>query len=218
MMLVAAIVTIPHAVADKEEKSRDSERKLDKADREDKKESKHDEKPRPAKPIRQTVSTGVGVGAAVDIDGGLHRSHYRVDLAITSTNSTGNTNSTVTNSTDTYQVKKGQIFILEKGSRGTYKIIPETWRIDIGDNKSTFSATGQVKGGKATYDVSLTGEKIRDVKNGSLYRVDGKLQRKRPGIRHALHIDICQKEPLCGIHTKCVKLDVPPLLFCSREK
>ncbi len=176
LMLVAAIVTIPHAVADKEEKSRDSERKLDKSDREDRKESKRDEKPRPVKPIRQVVvATGVGVGAAVDSDGGLHRSHYRIDLVIASTNSTGNTNSTGTNSTDTYQVKKGQIFILEKGSRGTYKIIPETWKIDISDGKSTFSATGQVKGGKDMYNVSLTGEKIRDVKNGSLYRVDGKL-------------------------------------------
>ncbi|MBI5147145.1 MAG: hypothetical protein HZA84_08030 [Thaumarchaeota archaeon] len=177
LMLVAAIVTIPHAVADKEEKSRDSERKLDKSDREDKKESKHDERPRPVKPIRQVVATGVGVGAAVDNDGGLHRSHYRIDLVITSTNSTGNTNSTGTNSTttDAYQVKKGQIFILEKGSRGTYKIIPETWKIDISDGKPTFSATGQVKGGKDTYKVTLTGEKIRDVKNGSLYRVDGKL-------------------------------------------
>ncbi len=181
LMLVAAIVTIAHAVADKEEKSRDSERKLDKLFA---KQEKRDEKQRPDKQ-RQTVATGVGVGAAVDSDGALHRSHYRIDLAITSTNSTGNTNSTVTNSTDTYQVKKGQIFILEKGSRGTYKIIPETWRIDIGDNKPTFSATGQVKGGKATYDVSLTGEKIRDVKNGSLYRVDGKLSGN--GLEYDMH-------------------------------
>ncbi|QLH09452.1 hypothetical protein [Candidatus Nitrosotenuis sp. DW1] len=165
LMLVAAVMTIPHAVAD-EEKSKDSERKLDKPDR---KEAKHDEKQRPDKQIRQTVVTGVGVGAAVDSDGALHRSHYRIDLAASSVNSTG------TNSTDAYQVKKGQIFILEKGSRGTYKIIPETWRIDIGDNRSTFSAAGQIMGGKATYDVSLTGEKIRDAKNGSLYRVDGKI-------------------------------------------
>ncbi|HEY8110786.1 MAG TPA: hypothetical protein VIG05_07970 [Candidatus Nitrosotenuis sp.] len=172
LMLVAAIVTIPHAIADKE--SKDSERKLDKADRVDKKESKRDEKQRLTMPIRQlVVATGVGIGAAVDSDGALHRSHYRIDLAVASTNSTGtNTNSTTS---DTYQVKKGQMFILEKGSRGTYKIIPETWRIDISDGKSTFSATGQVKGGKDTYNVSLTGEKIRDVKNGSLYRVDGKL-------------------------------------------
>ncbi len=171
LMLVAAIVTIPHAVAD-EEKSRDKEQKLDKADR---KEAKHDEKPRPVKPIRQVTSIGVGVGAAVDGDGALHRSHFRIDLA-TSTNST-NTNSTGTNSTttDSYHVKKGQIFILEKGSRGTYKIIPETWRIDIADGKDAFSATGQVKGGKDTYMVTLTGEKIRDAKNGSLYWVNGKL-------------------------------------------
>lgn len=167
LMLVAAIVAIPHATADKEEKSRDSERKQDKSDKT--KESKRDEKAKAAKQIRQTVSTGVGVGAAVDSNGGLHRSHFRIDLAITSTNSTG------TNSTDTYQVKKGQVFILEKGSRGTYKIVPETWKTDISEGKSAFSATGQVMGGKNTYSVSLTGEKIRDVKNGSLYMVTGKL-------------------------------------------
>lgn len=176
-MLVAATVTIPHAIADEEE-TKDSERKLDKSIA--KQELKRDEKPRPVKPIRQmVVATGVGIGAAVDGDGVLHRSHYRIDLAMSSTNSTG------TNSNDTYQVKKGQMFILEKGSRGTYKIVPETWRIDISDGKSTFSAAGQVKGGKGTYDVSLTGEKIRDVKNGSLYRVDGKV--KGDNIEYDVH-------------------------------
>ena len=176
LLLVAAIVTIPHALADKSEKSRDTE----KSNKEQKsRDSKHDEKQRLVpKPIRQvSVATGVGVGAAVDSDGNLHRSHCRIDLAnAQSTNSTG-TNSTGTNSTtsDTYQVKKGQVFILEKGSRGTYKIIPETWKIDITDGKATFTAAGQVKGGNDTFNVSLTGNKIRDVKNGSLYRVDGKL-------------------------------------------
>ena len=173
LMLVAAIVTIPHALADKSEKSRDTERKSNISDHKSR-DSNHDEKARLQKPIRQVfVAIGVGVGAAVDNDGNLHRSHYQIDLA-----NVVNTNSTSTNSTTSdmnYQVKKGQIFILEKGTRGTYKIIPETWKIDITDGKTTFSATGQVKGGNNTYDVSLIGTKIRDVKNGSLYRVDGKI-------------------------------------------
>ncbi len=182
-MLVAAIVTIPHALADKSEKSRDSERKSNSDQKfrnsdQKSRDSDHDEKARLVpKSIRQaSVATGVGVGAAVDNDGNLHRSHYRIDLASTSNTNSTSTNSTGTNSTSAnYQVKKGQIFILEKGSRGTYKIIPETWKIDITDGKATFSTTGQVKGGNNTYDVSLIGTKIRDVKNGSLYRVDGKL-------------------------------------------
>lgn len=181
LMLIAAIVTIPHALADNSNKTRDSEQKSNKEKSDKEQKSKHDEKakpvPRPVpKPIRQiSVATGVGVGAAVDSDGNLHRSHYRLDLAA-STNSTTPTNSTGTNSTtDSYQVKKGQVFILEKGSRGTYKIVPETWKIDITDGKATFTATGQVRGGNSTFDVSLIGTKIRDVKNGSLYRVDGHL-------------------------------------------
>ncbi|MBI5133161.1 MAG: hypothetical protein HZA83_00455 [Thaumarchaeota archaeon] len=178
LMLVAAIVTIPHALADNSNK-RDSEQKGKNEQKSNKELKSKDEKARLVpKPIRQvSVAIGIGVGAAVDNDGNLHRSHYRIDLAATSTNSTTNTNSTGTNSTiiDSYQVKKGQVFILEKGSRGTYKIVPETWRIDITDGKAAFTATGQVKGGNNTFDVSLTGTKIRDVKNGSLYRVDGKL-------------------------------------------
>ena len=186
LLLVASVVTIPHALADNSNKTRDSEHKGNsemKSPDQKAKDAKHDEKakpfPRPVpKPIRQTsVATGVGVGAAIDSDGGLHRSHFRLDLANTVITNSTNTNSTGTNSTttDSYQVKKGQIFILEKGSRGTYKIVPDTWRIDITDGKTSFSAAGQVKGGNNTFDVSLTGTKIRDVKNGSLYRVDGKL-------------------------------------------
>ncbi len=112
LLLVAAIVTIPHALADKSEKPKDSERK---SGIEKSKDTKHDEKARPVpKPIRQiSVATGVGVGAAVDNDGNLHRSHYRIDLA-----NTLNTNSTSTNSTDTnstnYQVKKARYSYLKK--------------------------------------------------------------------------------------------------------
>lgn len=188
LLLVAAIVTIPHALADNSDKTRDSEQKgknEQKSNKElkskDEKAKARDEKakpfPRPVpKPIRQTsVATGVGVGAAIDSDGNLHRSHYRLDLAATSTNSTANTNSTGTNSTDSYQVKKGQIFILDKGVRGTWKIVPNTWKIDITDGKTTFTAAGQVKGGNSILDVSLVGTKIRDVNNASLYRVDGKM-------------------------------------------
>jgi len=155
VLLVAAIVTIPHALADKE-KSRDQNQ---------------NEKARPQKPVRQAPVTVVGVGAAVDSDGNLHRSHYRIGLA----NETASA----------YQVKKGQIFILEKGSRGTYQVIPETWKTDITDGKATFSAAGQVKGGDSTYDVSLAGTKIRDVKNASLYRVDGKMSGN--GAEYELH-------------------------------
>jgi len=153
VLLVAAIVTIPHALADKE-KSRDQ---------------KQNEKIRPQKPVRQAPVI-TGVGAAVDGDGNLYRSHYKIGLA---------------NETASYQVKKGQIFILEKGSRGTYQIIPETWKTDITDGKATFTASGQVKGGDSTYDVSLAGTKIRDVKNASLYRVDGKMSGN--GIEYELH-------------------------------
>jgi hypothetical protein len=179
LMLVAAMIMIPHAVADKQDKSERKSAKIEqKSNRQDKaREVEHNGEPkRLGKLMRQeSTSTGVGVGAAIDGSGNLHRSHYRVDLATISTNSTTlGTNSTSTNSTNTYQVKKGQIFILEKG-RDSYKIIPETWKIDVTDGKSTFNASGQVKGGKNTYNISLTGTKIRDVANGSLYRVDGKL-------------------------------------------
>lgn len=144
LMLVAAIITIPHAIA------QESEHRSDK--------TRHAQKP-----VRQASVTGVGVGAAVDNNGNLHRSHYRIDLA----------NSTASD-TD-YQVKNGQLFILEKGARGAYKLVPQTWKIDLSNNTSAFKATGQVKDEKNVYNVSLTGTKIRDVKNGSLYRVDGNL-------------------------------------------
>lgn len=190
LMLVAAIVAVPHALADNSNKTRDSEQKgksdnEQKGNRDQKKNDNHDEKTRPVpKPIRQvTVAVGVGVGAAVDNDGNLHRSHFRIDLTnAMSTNSTS-ANSTSTNSTG-YQVKKGQLFILEKG-RSAFKFIPETWRTDIADGKSSFTATGQVKDSKNTFSVSLTGSKIRDVKNASLYRVDGKMSTN--GTEYDLH-------------------------------
>lgn len=157
LLLVAAVVAAPSALADKEDKAA---KKLDRAEKKDQIKELKKELKRPQ--ARQgPVAVTVGVGAAVDSDGNLHRSHYRIGLE---------------NATDTgsYQVKNGQIFILEKG-RGNYKLVPETWKIDIRDGAASFNATGQAKGSNGTYDVSLAGTKIRDVANGAIYQVSGKL-------------------------------------------
>jgi hypothetical protein len=127
------------------------------------------------KPIRvKTTAIAIGAGAAVDVAGELHRSHYRFALA----------DSTTTDSD--YKVKKGQMMIRDDRTRNFYKALPETWKINVSDDRGSFSATGQVtnSAGK-TFDVSLEGSKIRDVRDGHMYMVKGKFVGN--GLEYELH-------------------------------
>jgi hypothetical protein len=116
------------------------------------------------KPQRlKTTAIAIGAGAAIDATGDLHRSHYRFALADS------------TSSDSDYKVKKGQMMIRDDRTRSFYKALPDTWRINLSDDRSSFSATGQVVNSAGlTFDVSLEGSKIRDVRDGHLYRVEGK--------------------------------------------
>ncbi|MGI0004478.1 MAG: hypothetical protein ACREAX_04185 [Candidatus Nitrosotenuis sp.] len=153
LMLTAAALSIPQAQAERTDETRDI-------------------KPTPHRV--KTVAIAIGAGAAVDIAGELHRSHYRFAFA----------NSTSDDSD--YKVKKGQMMIRDDRTRSFYKALPETWKINVSDDRNSFSATGQVvaSSGK-TFDVSLEGSKIRDVRDGQLYRVQGKFVGN--GIEYELH-------------------------------
>lgn len=127
------------------------------------------------KPIRvKTTAIAIGAGAAVDVTGELHRSHYRFALADS-------------NTTDSdYKVKKGQMMIRDDRTRNFYKALPETWKINVSDDRGSFSATGQVTSSSGkTFDVSLEGSKIRDVRDGHLYSVQGKFVGN--GLEYELH-------------------------------
>jgi hypothetical protein len=156
LMLTAAALGIPQAQAQAQERT----------------DVTHTIEP---KPIRvKTTAIAIGAGAAVDVTGELHRSHYRFALA----------DSTTTDSD--YKVKKGQMMIRDDRTRNFYKALPETWKINVSDDRSSFSATGQVtnSAGK-TFDVSLEGSKIRDVRDGHLYMVKGKFVGN--GLEYDLH-------------------------------
>jgi hypothetical protein len=127
------------------------------------------------KPMRiKTTAIAIGTGAAVDAAGELHRSHYRFALADSATTDSD------------YNVKKGQMMIRDDRTRNFYKALPETWKINVSYDGSSFSATGHVvsSSGK-TFDVSLEGSKIRDVRDGHLYRVQGKFVGN--GLEYELH-------------------------------
>lgn len=120
----------------------------------------------------RTSAVTFGAGAAVDAEGNLHRSHYRMGLV------------ELTASASEYSVKKGQFVIRDSKIRSSFATVENTWKITI--NNDVFSATGKVKDSSAnTYDVSLTGSKIRSLKDGNLYRVEGKFVGN--GVEYELH-------------------------------
>ncbi len=170
LMMVTAALTIPQVYA---QQGRSDDTRLDDTRSHDKR-SDDDRKADNVKPRARTVAVAVGTGAAIDESGDIHRSHFRFGLV----NSTSNDAD--------FTVKKGQIVIRDDHTRGVYKMIPDTWKVNVSDDRSSFTATGKVSGSNdKAYDVSLEGSKIRDVRNGHLYMVKGKFV--GDGVEYELH-------------------------------
>ena len=168
LMMITAALTIPQAYAqensdDKSDEKRSTDKRSD--------ERKADK----VKPIKvRTVAVAIGAGAAVDESGDIHRSHFRFGLV------------NATTSDADFAVKKGQMVIRDDRTRGVYMVLPDTWKVTVSDDRSSFTATGKVAGSNdTTFDVSLQGSKIRDVRDGHLYRVQGKFVGN--GIEYELH-------------------------------
>ncbi|MGQ0771457.1 MAG: hypothetical protein ACT4NT_01600 [Nitrososphaerota archaeon] len=171
LMMVTAALTIPQVYAQQgrsDDTRSDDTRSHDKRSDDDRKADKV--KPRAAR----TIAVAVGAGAAIDESGDIHRSHFRFGLV----NSTSNDAD--------FTVKKGQMVIRDDRTRGVYKVLPDTWKVNVSDDRSSFNATGKVSGSNnMTYDVSLEGSKIRDVRDGHLYMVKGKFVGN--GFEYELH-------------------------------
>jgi len=166
LMMVTAALTISQAYAQQERS--DDTRSNDKRSDDDRKADKV--KPRAAR----TVAVTIGAGAAIDESGDIHRSHFRFGL-VNSTSGDAD-----------FTVKKGQMVIRDDRTRGVYKVLPDTWKVNVSDDRSSFTATGKVAGSNdKTYDVSLEGSKIRDVRDGHMYRVQGKFVGN--GVEYELH-------------------------------
>ncbi|HLE34701.1 MAG TPA: hypothetical protein VI698_02315 [Nitrososphaerales archaeon] len=153
-LLVAAFI-IP---ASAQESSEDDDRTRDKV------REKVRDQVREHRPDRAGNMTALlGIGAAVDTDENtMYRSHLRFGIAKVSDTETD------------YVVKRGLITINDEGSPVRYQAIPETWTIDVRDDKSAFAAEGAVKDSEDNeFRVSLNGELLQETKNAWLFIVKG---------------------------------------------
>ncbi len=167
LMMITAVLTIPQVYAERSDDTRSNDKR-----------SHDDESDRKADKVKQprvrTAAVAIGAGAAIDETGDTHRSHFRFGL-VNSTSSDAD-----------FTVKKGQMVIRDDRTRGVYTVLPDTWIVNVSDDRSSFSATGKVDGSNnVTYEVSLEGSKIRDVRDGHMYIVHGKFVGN--GVEYELH-------------------------------
>jgi hypothetical protein len=169
LMMVTAALTIPQAYAQEHSDDTRSDNKRSDGDRSDDRKADKVKQPK----VR-TVAVAIGAGAAIDESGDIHRSHFRFGLVNATSNDAD------------FTVKKGQMVIRDDRTRGVYKVLPDTWKVNVSDDRSSFNATGKVAGSNdTTFEVSLEGAKIRDVRDGHLYRVQGKFVGN--GVEYELH-------------------------------
>lgn len=155
LSLIAATSLIP---ASAQESGEDDDRARDKV------REKVRDQVREHRPDRAGNMTALlGIGAAVDTEENtMYRSHLRFGIAKVSDTETD------------YVVKRGLITINDEGSPVRYHAIPETWTIEVREDKSAFAAEGAVKDSEDNeFRVSLNGELLQETKNGWLFIVKG---------------------------------------------
>jgi len=118
----------------------------------------------PKKPAHLEVTDNLqGEGIIIDNSGNLFKGHYNLDLIQAQSSD---------NTTESYMVKRGQFIINGEDLGITLKVNPDSWAVS--KSQTGYTASGDVVDiyGK-TFKVSLDAKHIRDVKNGSVYQVDG---------------------------------------------
>ncbi len=113
--------------------------------------------------IGRNMTALLGIGAAVDTDENtMYKSHLKFGIAKASDTETD------------YVVVRGLITINDEGSPVRYQAIPETWTIDVREDKSAFAAEGAVKDSEGNeFRVSLNGQLLQETKNAWLFIVKG---------------------------------------------
>ena len=107
----------------------------------------------------------VGTGAAVSADEQGWRSHFRMGIVSENQN---------TDVAQELKIKQGTFVVGKKDGRHVFSVIPDTWTIEIRDDKTSFDASGTVENREGkTFDVKITGEKIAELQHGNLYMVKG---------------------------------------------
>jgi hypothetical protein len=167
-MLVSSI-TIGNAVAQSSDDTNQDDKNEKQQMIEDKKTEKQqriEDKKETAKQARENSDgeKAFALGLAVK-DGVATKSYLRLWLMPDTT--TGDS---------TYSIKKGTILVADS-SRNMYKLIPDSWNDQKIDITKDFQVEGKVQDKKGTVTtMTLTGEKIVDLKNGSLYSVTGNIE------------------------------------------
>ncbi|MGH9878581.1 MAG: hypothetical protein ACRD5H_13170 [Nitrososphaerales archaeon] len=159
LSLIAAVSLIP---ASAQESGEDDDRARDKV-RDRARDKVRDEvrDHRPDHPGNMTALLGIG-GAVETDENTMYRSHLRFGIAKASDTETD------------YVVKRGLITINDEGSPVRYHAIPETWTIEVREDKSAFAAEGAVKDSEDNeFRVSLNGELLQETKNAWLFIVKG---------------------------------------------
>jgi hypothetical protein len=155
LSLIAATTLIP---ASAQESGEDDDRTRDKV------REKVRDQVREQRPDRAGNMTALlGTGAAVDTEENtMYRSHLRFGIA------------KVSDAETDYVVKRGLITINDEGSPVRYHAIPDTWTIEVREDKSAFAAEGGVKDAEDNeFRVSLNGELLQETKNAWLFIVKG---------------------------------------------
>ena len=115
---------------------------------------------------RKDQEKSSALGIAVTSDGTAVKSYVKLWMA--------------EDDTGMYKIQKGTILIMDK-SRDMFKFIPDTWANQKIDISSNFDIQGKAQDRKGNVvDLSLKGEKLVDLKNGSLYTIKGKTSGENP--------------------------------------
>jgi hypothetical protein len=123
-----------------------------------------EEKVRPAETRNKILVVGVGVAVETD-DNSPYRSQFRLAIA------------PVQGEDNEYEVKRGVVVINDEGSPVRYHVIPDTWEVKVREDNSAFTAEGMVEDEDGnTFEVSLEGELLREIKHGWLYIAKGKFE------------------------------------------
>ena len=120
-----------------------------------------------------------GVGAAVAEDGEGKRSFFRMGIV------------PVADSETEFEVKRGAFMVgnIKHDSREKYSVIAESWKMTVSADKTSFDASGQAESEDGEiYDVSISGDKISDLENGTLYYVTGTATGDDDGVHDLFYI------------------------------
>ena len=115
--------------------------------------------------VRSGYHSVKGAGVATDQESGEnYRSGFR--FLVQKVNGTENE----------YEVKRGLIAISIDGARVYYTIVPDSWNVNLSEDRLKFEASGKVEQGEETFEVSLNGYFAMHTRMGNLWSIHGEME------------------------------------------